>query len=469
MIFQLNYRQLAFMVLMMLSSAWATAGPLDTGFLAPSAATQGLGGAHSALGGDPEDFMINPATLARQKSVSLDLQSGYLFDGSTWLLGGTAVVPVQEDLVVALSNQRLWADQSQNYEQFWMGSVGIPLREGGESALGITLQYVESSCGDPGHGLGVDMGLLHRIAFGEMNLALAASIIDVDTTLTRASGIEERIPQVIKLGFGLEWKKDFRFGLDNDFINSGEDTQYVLHMGAEKSFWQNHLMARFGYVNIARFNSADSFGGSADRFTFGLGLRYDRFHFDYAFLPSSGGVGVTHRLGIQFDFGRNDQPRAVLVEPLPFQPLKIEKSLRGDKMVWLIWEDPQGNENTSYDILTSDRPDAFFNRLAQTGGGQRAFELRGLENGRAYYFKISSLDAKGHEIDSTLSAVVKLVPEAPQAAVAAALDNTRVALDNGQMDKALEWAFQARLAEPDRADTELLIQRLKKINSGGKQ
>jgi hypothetical protein len=453
--------------------AWAISGALDTGYLAPSAATQGLGGAHAALGSDSGDFILNPAVLARQQSLHLDMQTGSLFGGSEWLLGATAVIPAKEALVGAVSSQRLWTDQSQNFQQLWLASVALPLREEGESAMGLTLKYFDSNYGDPGRCLGLDLGLLHRINFGKATLALGASILDVDSVLEHQSGIEERIPQVIKLSLGLEWGKDLSFGLDNDFVNAGSavttDRQYTLHLGAEESFWHDQVIARLGYVSLSGLDNPDPFGGSSGRPTFGLGLRYEHFHVDYAFLPSSGGVGASHRLGFAYDFSKKNQVfEEPTASPKNLKPLKIERALRGDKMVWLAWQDPQVHEDTYYVILMSYRPDDYYNRLAQTGGGQRSFELRGLENGTTYYFKVSSMDASGHNLESTLSAAVKLAPEAPKGKVSELLGKARNALEIGQIGLAMELAEQARLAEPGRADTELLIQRLERMNPGGK-
>jgi hypothetical protein len=453
-------------------AAAGQAGLLNTGLLGPSAKSQALGGAGAAQDGDSEGFALNPALLARQRSLSLDLQGGTLFDGHEWLLGGSLVSPAEETAVgLALGSERVWTDKTQNYQQAWSFSAGIPLSEGGGTGLGLTLRYFNADYGDPGRSLGLDLGLLQRLTFGKAALALAASVLDVDSVMQHNSGLEERLPQVIKLGLGFEWGKSFSLVLDNDFQDAGGTNaasaarQYAFHAGLEKSFWKGAFAARLGYVGLSGMDAPDPFGGSGRRATFGLGLRAGMLRADYAYLPSSGGVGASHRLAATLDLYGAPVPEAEAKAAL--EPLALAKAMAGDRLALLTWNDPQGGPETAYVILSSLRPDTFFSRLAQTGGGQRSIELRGLENGRDYYFKVAALDAKGMGQDATLSPAVKLLPTAPAGAVAVALDGARAALEQGNFAGAKELAEQARQAEPARADTELLIGRLQRLSPEG--
>jgi hypothetical protein len=450
----------------------ARAGLLNTGMLAPSAATEGMGGAHAALGGDAEDFILNPAVLARQQSLSLDIQGGSLFGSQQWLMGGTLASPAEESSVgLALGSQRIWTDQTQNFQQAWMLSMGVPLQEGGESGLGVTLRYFSSDYGDPGRNLGLDLGLLHRFSFGGATLAVAASVLDVDSVITYDSGAEERIPEVIKVGLALEWDPTLRLAMDNDFQDPGgsgsaeAQGQYTFHLGLEKSFWQGQVLARLGYIGISAENSPDPFGGNSQRPTLGLGLRYGRFHLDYAWLPSSGGEAATHRLGAQLDLFNPPKADQSVSEAL--QPLVMTKSMSGDKLALLAWNDPQARPGTSYVILMSLRPDAMFSRLAQTGGGQRSVELRGLENGRTYYFKVAAMDPDSRAMDMTLSQAAKLSPEAPTGLLAASLAGARDALERGNFPAARDLAEQALQTDPGNADADLMLQRLQRLNPKG--
>jgi hypothetical protein len=321
--------------LVLLGAAWGAAGPLNTGYLAPSAASQGMGGAHAALGGDAEDFILNPATLARQ-APSVDFQGASLFDGGEWLLGSTAVFPMPEAVVGALSSHRLWNDQARNYQQAWMLSLGLPLSKAGESSLGVSLKYVDSDYGDPGHGWGFDVGLLHRLDLGKATLALAASVLDVDSTLAHNSGSDERIPQVLKLALGLEWMKSLRFGVDNDFANVGApnsvDSRYTLHAGVENFFWRDRVVARLGYVNVSSLDGRGLLAGSTARATFGLGLRYENLFLDYAFLAGSQGAGISQRLGVTLSFASRPRPVAPRAKA-PAQPVAL-RGLAPNPQAW---------------------------------------------------------------------------------------------------------------------------------------
>src|SRR6185369_5786039 len=99
----------AALVLALLVTASLPAGILSTGALAPTAASQGAGGAHGAFGNDAGDYLLNPGGLSMQ-DYGLDLQEGSLFAGSAWLMGVNCSFPLPQDLVGALGSHRLWTD-----------------------------------------------------------------------------------------------------------------------------------------------------------------------------------------------------------------------------------------------------------------------------------------------------------------------------------------------------------------------
>lgn len=454
--------------LALFSASRVGASLINTGYLGSSAVTQGMGGAHSALGGDSEDYILNPADLALQKTLSVDLQGGALFDSSSWLMGMLVSPALESSVGLALGTQRISTANSQDNQQTWMLGAGIPLRADGDTAVGFTLKYFSEDYGDPGTSLGLDLGLIQRLHFGDWVVGLAASLLDVDSVVQYESGLEERLPQVIKLGLGFEWGRDLSFAIDDDIVDSsdsvdGSSTGNAIHAGVEKKFWDQHVALRLGYISLANENVADTsgaFGGSGDRATLGVGFNYQRLRIDYAYLPSSGGVGDTHRLGATLDLfgGAADSTEAV-----PAQALKFNQSLRGDKMVFLSWDDPQGRPDTSYVILMSYRPDTLFSRLTQTGGGQTSLELRGLENGHTYYFRVATMNSSGTGVEATLSGATGLTPEALPEALAGTLSEARAALEKGDIASAKALAEQARELDPNCADTELLIQRLRRL------
>ena len=438
-----------------------------SGLLAEGPWSQAMGGAHAALGTEASDIAANPAGLVLHDEFLVEAQGAWLFDGSQDLAELTALSPAQASLLAfGLSVQTLWTPQTGNSGQVYAGSLGIPLGESGDTGLGLSLKYLDQDYGDPATALSFDLGFLQRLHFGAQTvLDLGLSILDVDTVLQHQSGLQERLPQVVKLATGLELGHGLDLAWDNDFSNDGITQQYTLHLGVEQRFWLEHLAARLGYISVSTLGSTDPFGGAGSRLTAGLGFRWQDLSLDYAYLPSSGGVGASHRLGLSMGFGPVAK-RAVLTDattPAGMQPLSISAALSGDGLAYLVWDDASARPDTSYVILSSFRPDQFFTRVASTGGGQRSLELRGLKNGALAYFKVVAMDASGQPIDASASPAVKIFPQAAPPSQAAFLAGAAQALAQGDLPRAQEWVDKALQVDPFQADAVLLARRLKRL------
>lgn len=281
---------------------------LNTGFLSSDALSQGMGGAHAALGGDPEDYILNPADIAETNALSLDVQGGDLFS-TNGLLGGSLALPPLDGLVgLVLGNQSVWTQASGNDTQIWSLGFGIPLQENGDTALGATVKYFSENYGDPGSALGLDFGALQRFHFGPHAVSLSLSILDFDSQVQHNSGLQEPLPQIVKGGLAYSWSGQYSLEVDNDWADAGEtfgenqDSGGTLHIGAEAKLLNSHAALRAGYVLVSGGDAVDAAdSGSNGRYDLGLSLGYGPWHLDYAFMPSSGALEPTHRLGLTYD------------------------------------------------------------------------------------------------------------------------------------------------------------------------
>jgi hypothetical protein len=424
-------------------------------------ASQAMGGAHTALGTEPSDVDANPAALILEGSYSVQIQGAWLFDGSQDLGGLQFVAPAGDFPAFGLAGSRLWTPSTGNNSQAYSINLGLPLGLAGDTGLGVNLKYLSEDYGDPGNTLSLDLGAVQRLRFGPAaNLNLGFSLQDVDTVLRHRSGLEETLPQDLRLAAALVLGNGFSVAWDNEFVNGSANWEYGLHLGLEQRLWMQHLALRLGYMDLQGFGASDPFGGSGSRVTAGLGLRIEDFDVDYAYLPSSGGVGSSHRGSLTWRFGKGSAAATSAAQPMV---LSMTTALSGDGLVYLAWNDPQGLASTSYVILSSFRPDQYFTRLASTGGGQSSLELRGVANASPTYYEVVALDASGQPLPGTASAPVKLEASAAPAGQAALLDGARAALAAGDLNKAKELCSKALEFNPQQADAYLLAQRLQRL------
>ena len=101
------------------------------------------------------------------------------------------------------------------------------------------------------------------------------------------------LPLSIKSGVG--YKLPWKFGEDN--ILAAADMIYVfndafrVNIGSEVSFL-NLLAVRLGYI----------VGSDSYSITAGFGLKFNRYHFSYAFVPFKYDLGNSHRLSVNIIF-----------------------------------------------------------------------------------------------------------------------------------------------------------------------
>jgi len=287
------------------STGTAAFAPVDPGVRAAA-----LGGAFSALGGQPISMYWNPAGLYYQEDRSLEASYSSLYGlglaKRTFLtLGVKSVldqprfrgqnVQVLEDRrtgpAYALGIQSLFLDVGDSgYSEL---SVGAAAAWGYDDrlAVGLSLRglFVSSDFSDvsaTGYDLGA--GLTFRVSERE-RLALAAP--NLISRLFWKFDTTERLPFRVVAGWARQWSRTVVTTAEAEW-REGEDGPYRLAAGAEWWVFPDRLALRTGYRRLR--------GGlkNVSKPTFGAGVRFGKVTFDYAFRLEPDLLGDTHRIGI---------------------------------------------------------------------------------------------------------------------------------------------------------------------------
>jgi tetratricopeptide (TPR) repeat protein len=147
-------------------------------------------------------------------------------------------------------------------------------------------------------GFGGDLGLLYRPELGEgllQNLAFGLTIQNLVSPRLKLRQFSESVPQIIRGGAA----KSLQMGSRPDAINLffGFEKRAglaVLPQFGSEYVYQNRAMLRFGY--------------NGEQMSFGGGVLYQMFQFDYAFgkfaEDAAGDVASQHRVSISVHFGK---------------------------------------------------------------------------------------------------------------------------------------------------------------------
>ncbi|NOQ22305.1 MAG: PorV/PorQ family protein [Candidatus Aegiribacteria sp.] len=261
-----------------------------------------MGGAFTAVPGDPMGLYWNPATLAEmQEQMFTSTYTGYLMDMQAGFAGW--VNPSGDDLVGVSVNyfyggsfiRTSMMNPTGNGEEFSTNSVslgGTYVHKFGNSfSVGTTAKFVYSSIDSySGNAFLVDVGAWYKpglVSFG---------------FVVRNAGIQTKafyqendpVPTTIAAGASAEF-------LDDRLLIAA-DVSYPLHgdfnaaLGIEYSPMKMLSLRAGG--NLHDKNAADNAGGSFfDAIAFGAGTEWNRFDFDYAFKPFAD-LGNIHRFSI---------------------------------------------------------------------------------------------------------------------------------------------------------------------------
>lgn len=261
-----------------------------------------MGGAFTAIPGDPMGLYWNPATLAgTQEQTFTSTYTGYLMDMQAGFVGW--VNPSENDLVGVSVNyfyggsftRTSMMNPTGTGEEFSTNSVSLGgtyvYKFGDSFSAGTTAKFVYSSIDSySGNAFLVDVGAWYKPALVSFGFVVRNAGIQ-----TKAFYQEnDPVPTTIAAGASAEF-------LDNKLLVAA-DAGYPLHgdfnaaLGIEYSP-MDMLAIRAG-GNLHDKNAADNAGGSVfDALAFGAGTNWDRFSLDYAFKPFAD-LGNIHRFSL---------------------------------------------------------------------------------------------------------------------------------------------------------------------------
>jgi hypothetical protein len=280
----------------------------------PGVRATALGGAYSALGGDPIAMYWNPATLFYQDGREVEASYSDIYGlglaRRTFLtLGIKSVIEqprfegdrvvVQKDRetgsAYAVGVQSLFLDLEENgYSELSLGG-GAAWGYGDRLAVGLALHtlFITSDLDQVsafGYNIGMGVAVRHapnaRIGVSIPRL-LSRVFWDFDST--------ERLPLGITLGWTRNLRHNLLLAADLEWREEGGEI-YRAAAGGEWWLARKRLALRAGYRHIS--------GGLEDinEPSFGVGFRISRLQFDYAFRMEPEALGDTHRLGIMVGF-----------------------------------------------------------------------------------------------------------------------------------------------------------------------
>lgn len=264
--------------------------------LGVDAASSAMGGAAIANSSDASAAYWNPAGLAVSDEMNV------MFSNQEWLAGSNNQflglnIPADKlnfGLSVALSGvgdierrderptvEPLGYFSSNSLAMTFSAAIAI----NSDLKIGATAKYLyEKIHIYSSSGIALDLGLLRDLPFFNLKSALVLKDLGSMSTLSNEStSLPTRITGGLSSGFDPGNSLAFVWTFDaGKYFESGS----FMRVGGELTF-NDLLSLRGGYRN----NSQNSSG-----FTAGIGVRLNRYTFDYAYLPFDFSLGDTHQI-----------------------------------------------------------------------------------------------------------------------------------------------------------------------------
>ncbi len=261
-----------------------------------------LGSAASVLTEGANAVNWNPGKLAELKGKSLSASYNMLFvDESQGFLG--YAVPLKENMgVVGFGVNYLTVSNIEKRA----GDTDVPDSMFSNTNMALSLSYARAEV-RPGLALGANLKYIQQkldtqddkavaLDFGstyKINQAWTAALV-AQNLGTRIG--PDRLPLTLKGGAATKLFGDkLAAAADLDWL--ANDERFYLDLGAEYTL-NKYMAFRAGY-QFGR--GADKLGSGLVGLGAGLGLKFDRFSFDYAYVPF-GDLGDTHRMTLGCNF-----------------------------------------------------------------------------------------------------------------------------------------------------------------------
>ncbi len=308
--------RVAVLLLLLTTPLWGAKYAGESFTLGASARALALGGAYTALSGDASGIYYNPAGLAQltgNQAVLLHSETfGSLInhdfvalarptkmsgkDGGLGLgiyrVGGGGIKLTEWD---ADLGRPVVTEEVGHYDYLLQAGGGLQLNQ--KFRLGAAAKIIIRSLGnDSGYGLGIDLGAQYQpsnsLGFGLTILNTSSSFLSYD------NGERESILPAVRLG------GSFRQQMSAFSLRLVGETE-ILFEGRQHAaqVWMNDLSADFRFGGELEFHEVVFFRAGSDvgKLTMGVGLRFDRFAVDGAFLDHPD-LDNSYRLSLGVNF-----------------------------------------------------------------------------------------------------------------------------------------------------------------------
>lgn len=280
----------------------------------PGVRASALGGAYTAVGGDPMALYWNPATLFFQQGRTAQASYSDLYGlglaRRTYLTVGWKSVLEEPRFVgnrvevrrdrqsgpaYAFGLSSLFLDLDENgYSELSLGGAAA-WGYGGSFALGMSARtlFVTSDLPDVGaFGYDLGIGLAWQFARGER---LGVSVPHLLSRIFWRFDSTERLPFGVDLGWMKRFGPHLLASADVE-ARENEESPYRFGAGLEWEAIPERVTLRGGFRHLS--------GGYDDinKPTFGAAVAVSHLRFDYAFRLGPDVLGDTHRLGLDVTF-----------------------------------------------------------------------------------------------------------------------------------------------------------------------
>ncbi len=275
-----------------------------------------LGGAYIALVEDATAIYYNPAGLSelRQRQVTLlhsetfgsllnhdfvgyaqptriGARSGAVGIG-IYRLGGGGIKLTEWDFD---RGRPVVVSEESHYD--YQVTLGAGVKLSPELAFGTAAKVILRSAADnSAWGLGLDVGLQYRVS---KSLRVGASLRDLTSTfLAYDNGTRESIYPSLRTGIALSQQLDqltVTALFDGDILFESRDETAQLSLGGASV--DTHTGLEIGYDNLLYFRG----GADIGKLTLGVGVAFDRFRLDGAFLDHSD-LDNSYRVSLNVNF-----------------------------------------------------------------------------------------------------------------------------------------------------------------------
>lgn len=399
------------------SRLWAGFGQTSGLLLAESLSVrpQGMAGSFSSLGDDESSATINPAGLARLKSLTLGgsqliallgAQASHLnFAGpvsdSAGLAGYLGYFYDQDSYRDAYGNEGGTFSNSN-----WLAglALGFRLVPGWRGGLGIKA-LGESYAGSASTSLAGDLGVQGPV-YGRIRFGLAAQNLGIQVSQSASGSFA--LPLRLQGGFSLP------FFIDLWRITA--EIQSLPQEGVARALFGTEIKLKLNDsgrskdealpIGLAiRAGLSSPFGAfDSPRASVGAGLEFaPTYALDYA-LTSIGDLGVLHRMSLQLRFPgarleRQALPGAELQAPYA---LEAAETLEG---IELSWKDPN-EKSEGYNIYADFQ--IYVEKVTSKPVLKMSQKFKNVERGRAYRFYVRPLGSDGLEGPSSEVLIYRL-------------------------------------------------------------